>query len=108
MRSPLAMVLSVPVWIYRLVISPMKPATCRFRPTCSGYALEALAVHGALRGSWLTIRRLCRCHPFCEPGYDPVPNRRQSDRRQRVSSAASATERESDASPAEPASKQPD
>jgi len=76
-RSPLALLLSVPVWIYRLVISPMKPPTCRFRPTCSGYALEALRVHGAVRGSWLTVRRLCRCHPFCEPGYDPVPERQQ-------------------------------
>jgi putative membrane protein insertion efficiency factor len=75
-RSPLAWLLSVPVWIYRKGISPMKPPTCRFDPTCSSYALEALKVHGALRGSWLTARRLCRCHPFCEPGFDPVPPRR--------------------------------
>jgi len=74
-RSPLAWLLSAPVWIYRKVISPMKPPTCRFDPTCSSYALEALKVHGALRGSWLTVRRLCRCHPFCEPGHDPVPPR---------------------------------
>ena len=71
-RSPLALILSAPVWIYRKIISPMKPPTCRFEPTCSAYALEALRVHGALRGSWLTARRLCRCHPFCEGGYDPV------------------------------------
>ncbi|MFN3240115.1 MAG: membrane protein insertion efficiency factor YidD [Planctomycetota bacterium] len=75
-RSPLAWLLSVPVWIYRKVISPMKPPTCRFHPTCSSYALEALRVHGAVRGSWLTVWRLCRCHPFCEPGFDPVPPRR--------------------------------
>ena len=77
-RSPLAWLLSAPVWIYRKVISPMKPPTCRFDPTCSSYALEALKVHGALLGSWLTAKRLCRCHPFCEPGHDPVPPRRGS------------------------------
>jgi len=65
--------LALPVWLYRKVISPMKPRTCRFHPTCSSYAIEALLTHGALRGSWLTVRRLCRCHPFCEPGFDPVP-----------------------------------
>ena len=73
MPSPLAFVLSLPVRFYRRVISPLKPPTCRFHPTCSSYALGALRIHGALKGSWLTARRLCRCHPFCEPGYDPVP-----------------------------------
>ena len=73
MRSPLAFVLSLPVHFYRRVISPLKPKTCRFYPTCSSYALAALRLHGACKGSWLTVRRLCRCHPFCEPGYDPVP-----------------------------------
>lgn len=61
------------VWCYRRFVSPLKPACCRFHPTCSGYALEALRVHGALRGSFLTVRRLLRCHPLCEPGFDPVP-----------------------------------
>lgn len=75
MRSPLAMLLSLPVRFYRRVISPLKPPTCRFHPTCSSYALEALRAHGAFKGSWLTLRRLCRCHPFCEAGYDPVPDR---------------------------------
>ena len=74
-RSPLALLLSFPVWLYRKVISPMKPPTCRFSPTCSAYALEALRVHGALRGTWLSVRRLCRCHPYREPGHDPVPPR---------------------------------
>ncbi|MBL8733497.1 MAG: membrane protein insertion efficiency factor YidD [Planctomycetes bacterium] len=68
--------LMVPVWLYRLLIGSWKPATCRFEPTCSAYALQALATHGALRGSWLTVRRLCRCHPFCEAGFDPVPKKR--------------------------------
>ncbi|MEE4301100.1 MAG: membrane protein insertion efficiency factor YidD [Pseudomonadales bacterium] len=49
---------------------------CRFQPTCSDYAVEALTAHGALRGSWLTVRRLLRCHPFGGFGYDPVPPRR--------------------------------
>ena len=59
---------------YQLVLSPLKGApTCRFHPTCSAYALEAVQLHGAARGSWLALRRLGRCHPFCAGGYDPVP-----------------------------------
>lgn len=61
------------VRIYRLVLSPVLPPSCRFHPSCSAYALEALERHGAVRGSWLTLRRLGRCHPFCEGGVDPVP-----------------------------------
>ena len=61
---------------YQRLLSPLKPPTCRFVPTCSSYAIEALREHGALRGTWLTMKRLCRCHPFCEPGHDPVPPRR--------------------------------
>lgn len=65
--------LALPVLLYRWLISPWKPRCCRFDPTCSQYALDALRSHGALRGSWLAAQRLCRCHPFGEPGYDPVP-----------------------------------
>ncbi|MBL8726087.1 MAG: membrane protein insertion efficiency factor YidD [Planctomycetes bacterium] len=71
--------LLLPVWLYRRLVSPWKPPTCRFRPTCSAYALEALQQHGALHGAWLTARRLCRCHPFHEPGFDPVPQPRRRD-----------------------------
>ena len=58
---------------YKLFISPLLPPACRFQPTCSEYAMEAVSTHGAGRGSWLALRRLLRCHPFCRGGFDPVP-----------------------------------
>ncbi|MDX8382914.1 MAG: membrane protein insertion efficiency factor YidD [Ghiorsea sp.] len=62
------------VRFYRYVISPMLPARCRFMPTCSEYAIEALERYGALKGSYLTVKRLLRCHPFSScHGYDPLP-----------------------------------
>ncbi len=61
------------VQCYRHCISPFTPPSCRFTPTCSQYAVEALRRHGPLRGSWLTLRRLSRCHPWGGSGYDPVP-----------------------------------
>ncbi len=61
------------VRFYQLCISPLTPAACRFTPTCSQYALEALRKHGLIKGMWLTVRRLARCHPWGGSGYDPVP-----------------------------------
>lgn len=59
---------------YRRCISPYTPASCRFTPTCSAYAYEAISKYGALKGGWLALRRLLRCHPFCRHDpYDPVP-----------------------------------
>ncbi|QAY66268.1 membrane protein insertion efficiency factor YidD [Paenibacillus protaetiae] len=62
-----------PIHVYRKWISPLKPPTCRFYPTCSAYALEAIEKHGAAKGSWLAAKRIARCHPFHPGGYDPVP-----------------------------------
>jgi putative membrane protein insertion efficiency factor len=67
------------VGVYRLTLSPAKTflcgplAQCRFTPTCSEYAIEALKIHGAARGSWLAAKRICRCHPWGDCGCDPVP-----------------------------------
>ncbi|MBO7235464.1 MAG: membrane protein insertion efficiency factor YidD [Alistipes sp.] len=61
------------VRFYQICISPLKPPSCRFTPTCSQYAIEALRKHGAIKGLYLTIRRLLRCHPWGGSGYDPVP-----------------------------------
>lgn len=74
--TPAAWVLALPVRGYRLVFSPFVGHGCRFQPTCSAYALEALETHGALRGGWLAARRVLRCHPWGGSGIDNVPPKR--------------------------------
>ena len=71
-RLPQRVLLAL-VRAYRLFLSPGLGASCRFEPTCSAYALQALQRHGAAAGSYLAACRLARCHPWCEPGFDPVP-----------------------------------
>ena len=73
--TPAAWVLALPVRAYRLLLSPWVGHSCRYTPTCSAYALEALRRHGALRGGWLALRRIGRCHPLHPGGHDPVPPR---------------------------------
>ena len=67
------------VWLYRLAISPWLGNNCRYDPSCSKYAMDALRIHGAFRGSWLAANRIGRCHPWGGSGYDPVPEK-QEDR----------------------------
>lgn len=67
------LLLVLPIRGYQRFISPALPPSCRFTPSCSAYAVEAITRHGALRGSWLAARRLARCHPFHPGGVDPVP-----------------------------------
>ncbi|OXM88289.1 membrane protein insertion efficiency factor YidD [Paenibacillus rigui] len=66
-------VLQAFILFYRKFISPLKPPTCRFYPTCSAYALEAVELHGPGKGSWLAVKRICKCHPFHPGGIDHVP-----------------------------------
>lgn len=78
LAKAIATVFALPFHIYRRIISPLTPPSCRFLPTCSAYAVEALEKHGPWRGAWLTLRRVARCHPFetlgAGSGYDPVPD----------------------------------
>lgn len=68
-----ALLLSLPIHLYRWLVSPLLPRACRFYPSCSAYALQALHLHGPVRGSWLALRRLGRCHPLNPGGVDLVP-----------------------------------
>ena len=90
----LAALLTAPLRFYRRFLSPLKPATCRFSPTCSQYAIEALERHGPLRGSALAVWRLLRCQPFCRGGHDPVPPPRARARDDHPSAPALPLERE--------------
>lgn len=78
MRKIAIALLSAPIRVYRALISPMMPPSCRFTPSCSAYALEALRLHGPVTGLWLSLKRLSRCHPISwlggSSGFDPVPH----------------------------------
>ncbi len=65
--------LLIPIKIYQKCISPLTPPMCRFTPTCSNYAIEAIKKHGPIKGMWLAIKRIARCNPWGGSGYDPVP-----------------------------------
>lgn len=73
MKKIIVSILLLPIYFYRKVISPLTLPSCRFVPTCSQYAIEALQKHGPVKGMWLTLKRISRCHPWGGSGYDPVP-----------------------------------
>ena len=73
LKNCIRQVLLAPIWIYQHAISPFTPASCRFTPTCSEYMRQAIIKHGPLKGLWLGIRGILRCHPWGGSGYDPVP-----------------------------------
>lgn len=68
-----AWLLCLPILFYRACISPLFPPSCRYTPTCSRYALDAIRKYGPVKGLWLAVKRICRCHPWGGSGYDPVP-----------------------------------
>jgi hypothetical protein len=73
MKNPLQPLFILLIRGYQRFISPLLPPTCRYSPSCSHYGIDALKKHGAFTGSWLTIKRILRCHPWAKGGYDPVP-----------------------------------
>jgi putative membrane protein insertion efficiency factor len=75
LRSALIWIAIIPIRIYQYTISPLLPTSCRHVPSCSHYAIEALRVHGIIRGTYLAIRRILRCHPWGTHGFDPVPEK---------------------------------
>ena len=73
MKKVIEFIVLLPVYVYRICISPFIPPRCRYVPTCSQYSIEAVKKHGVLKGGWLAIKRILRCHPWGGSGYDPVP-----------------------------------
>lgn len=73
MRNPVGLLLTGAIRVYQRMISPLLPPSCRFMPTCSNYAITAIERHGVIRGGWLALKRIGRCHPWNPGGYDPVP-----------------------------------
>jgi putative membrane protein insertion efficiency factor len=78
-KKVFANILIAIVRFYQLAISPLYPATCRYAPTCSQYMIEAIRVHGVLRGTWMGLRRISKCHPWGGSGYDPVPPKKEEN-----------------------------
>ena len=77
MKNPVSRLLIKAIRFYQKNISPAKISCCRFTPTCSAYAIEAIETHGAFKGFFLSLWRILRCNPFCKGGYDPVPEKKQ-------------------------------
>ena len=73
LSSLLSKIMLALIWFYRHCISPLKPPSCRYTPTCSQYAVEAIKKYGPFKGGWLAFKRILRCNPFGGSGYDPVP-----------------------------------
>ncbi len=73
MKRIFSLLLIIPIKIYQTIISPLLGPSCRFSPTCSQYAVEAIQKYGPFKGSWLSFKRILKCHPWGESGYDPVP-----------------------------------
>jgi len=88
--DPVRWVLIALLRAYRVTISPLYGQVCRYHPSCSAYALDAVSTHGSLRGTWLAARRLLRCHPWAAGGYDPVPPPNRTAREPAESSRAHA------------------
>ncbi|MET4126903.1 putative membrane protein insertion efficiency factor [Roseovarius sp. MBR-38] len=92
--TPLARIFSLPVRAYRLILSPWIGWHCRYQPTCSQYALDALETHGAWRGGWLALKRIARCNPLGGCGYDPVPGTQSQDGQNALSPVADPCDRD--------------
>jgi uncharacterized protein len=76
-KQILVFIVKIPIRVYQWVISPLTPGTCRHEPTCSNYMLQAIDEWGAIKGTWLGLKRLGRCHPWGTSGYDPVPKKNE-------------------------------
>lgn len=86
-KDAVTLLLLLPVYFYRALISPLTPPSCRYTPTCSQYTIEALKRHGPLRGFYLSVRRILSCNPWGGSGYDPVPEPKQNKKRSQASQA---------------------
>ena len=106
-RRPVRRALLAGIGFYSRAVSPALPPRCRFAPTCSAYAAEAIELHGASRGTWLAVRRLAKCAPWHPGGWDPVPPPAGTDGGHRASSTTVPTTGTGDAHPAPPAPPSP-